>query len=106
VLQLLEQDKSAAEVSAVGMSSGAQTSTAPAEQLACHKRVGAVVDQELEQGVRSVAAPLHDASGAVIAALNVSAHAARISLETLRDRFVPAVRATAELIDADLRARR
>ena len=66
----------------------------------------ALVDQELEQGVRSVAAPLHEAGGAVIAALNVSAHAARISLETLRDAFVPAVRATADLIDADLRARR
>jgi len=66
----------------------------------------ALVDQELEQGVRSVAAPLHDSSGAVIAALNVSAHAARTSLETLRDTFLPAVRATAELIDADLRVRR
>jgi IclR family transcriptional regulator, pca regulon regulatory protein len=66
----------------------------------------ALVDQELEQGVRSVAAPLHDAGGAVIASLNVSAHAARTSLETLRDTFVPAVRATAELIDADLRVRR
>ncbi len=66
----------------------------------------AMVDQELEQGVRSVAAPLHDASGTVVAALNVSAHAARTSLDTLRDTFLPAVRATAALIDADLRVRR
>jgi hypothetical protein len=46
---LPDRGKVAAEVSTVGMSAGAQTSTAPAEQLARHQRAGAVVGQELEQ---------------------------------------------------------
>ena len=34
-----------------------------------------MVDQEFEEGLRSVAAPIHDENGSVIAAVNVSAHA-------------------------------
>ena len=44
----------------------------------------ALVDQELEDGVRSVAAPLRDRSGRAIAAINVSTHAGRVSLDELR----------------------
>ena len=44
----------------------------------------AIVDQELEEGVRSVAAPLVNAEGRVEAALNVSGHATRVTLDTLR----------------------
>ncbi|MGH7608919.1 MAG: IclR family transcriptional regulator domain-containing protein, partial [Candidatus Dormibacteria bacterium] len=43
----------------------------------------AAVDQELEDGLRSVAVPLHDGSGAVIAAMNVSVHAVRVTMEAL-----------------------
>ena len=39
----------------------------------------ALVDQELEEGLRSIAAPVRDASGRTIAAVNVSAHASRVS---------------------------
>jgi IclR family pca regulon transcriptional regulator len=63
----------------------------------------AVVDQELEQGLRSAAVPIHDASGAVVAALNVSVHASRASMAELRGRFLPPARAAAEAIDAELR---
>jgi IclR family pca regulon transcriptional regulator len=63
----------------------------------------AVTDQELEQGLRSAAVPLHDASGAVIAALNVSVHASRASMAELRSRFLPPAHAAAEAIDAELR---
>src|SRR5205823_12280742 len=35
----------------------------------------ALVDQELEEGLRSIAAPIRDADGQVIAAINVSTHA-------------------------------
>jgi IclR family pca regulon transcriptional regulator len=63
----------------------------------------ALTDQELEQGLRSVAVPLHDAFGAVVAALNVSVHASRASMAELRSRFLPPARAAAEAIDADLR---
>jgi IclR family pca regulon transcriptional regulator len=65
----------------------------------------ALVDQELEEGVRSVAAPLCDARGRAIAALNVSSHAGRVDLSTLRDVFLPALLATAHRI-SDRLARR
>jgi IclR family pca regulon transcriptional regulator len=58
----------------------------------------ALVDQELEQGVRSVAAPLCDSRGRVIGAINVSAHAARTTLEQLRREFLPALLDTAAAI--------
>ncbi len=62
----------------------------------------ASIDQELELGLRSVAAPIRDWRGAVIAALNVSAHASLVSLEALRTDFLPQVLATAREIEADL----
>jgi IclR family pca regulon transcriptional regulator len=49
----------------------------------------ALVDQELELGVRSVAAPLRDRTGRVIAAVNVSSNAGRVSLDALRRQVLP-----------------
>jgi IclR family pca regulon transcriptional regulator len=66
----------------------------------------AIVDQELELGLRSVAAPLRDWRGAVIAAVNVSAHATAVSLDALRSEFLPQLLATAREIEADLAAPR
>ena len=66
----------------------------------------AVIDQELEVGVRSAAAPIHDASGRVVAAINATAHASRVTLDRMRKEFVPEVLATARAIDADLAIRR
>ena len=63
----------------------------------------AVTDQELEQGLRSAAVPLHDASGTVVAALNVSVHASRATMAELRARFLPPLREAAAAIDAELR---
>jgi IclR family pca regulon transcriptional regulator len=63
----------------------------------------AATDQELEEGLRSLAVPLHDASGAVVAALNVSVHASRASMSTLRRDFLPAAQAAAAAIEHDLR---
>ncbi|MFT9027099.1 hypothetical protein HK13_08920 [Acetobacter indonesiensis] len=50
-----------------------------------------LLDQELELGLRSVAAPVHDSTGKVIAALNVGMHAARLSLDAVNENVVPAV---------------
>lgn len=61
-----------------------------------------LLDQELEDGVRSVASPVRDAQGRVVAAINTSAHATRVSLETLRGEFLPALQACAVEIDRDL----
>jgi IclR family pca regulon transcriptional regulator len=62
----------------------------------------AVVDQELERGLRSAAAPIHDTAGRVIAAANVGALAGRVTVDTLRRRLLPPLRATAESIERDL----
>ncbi len=59
----------------------------------------ALVDGELEVGLRSLAVPLHDATGAVVAAMNVSSTS---SAATLRGTLGP-LRATAAAVDADLR---
>ena len=64
----------------------------------------AIVDQELEDGLRSVAVPIVDRSGAVVAALNASAHASRATLDDLRRRILPQLQATAARINDDLRA--
>lgn len=61
-----------------------------------------VVDQELEEGLRSLAAPIRDRSGTVVAAVNISTQAARYSTEAVYDTLVPAAVATAEAISADL----
>lgn len=55
----------------------------------------ALVDQELEVDLRSVAVPVQNASGRVIAAMNVSAQASRTPKRQLTDVFLPALRAAA-----------
>ena len=63
----------------------------------------ALVDQELEEGLRSVAAPIRDADGRAIAAVNVSTHAGRRTVaEVTRDLLAPLLR-TAQAIETDLR---
>jgi IclR family pca regulon transcriptional regulator len=66
----------------------------------------AVVDQELERGLRSAAAPIHDTAGRVVAAANVGALAGRVTVATLRRNLLPPLRATAESIERDLAAAR
>jgi IclR family transcriptional regulator, pca regulon regulatory protein len=57
-----------------------------------------IVDQELEEGLRSIAVPVVDGASHVRAAINVSAQANRVSLETMRRTFLPALqRAAAEI---------
>jgi IclR family pca regulon transcriptional regulator len=62
-----------------------------------------LVDQELEDGVRSIAVPVHNAVGQVVAAVNTSAHATRVPLTTLQKSFLPKLRDCAAAIDAELR---
>jgi IclR family pca regulon transcriptional regulator len=64
----------------------------------------AIVDQELEEGLRAIAAPIHSASGAVTAAINVSAHASRVSLAAMETDLLPPLQETARRIEADLRS--
>ncbi|WP_250008584.1 IclR family transcriptional regulator C-terminal domain-containing protein [Actinoplanes sp. M2I2] len=85
----------------------ARTVTSAAALRAELTRTGAqgyaIVDQELEEGLRAIAAPIHDRSGAVAGAVNVSVHAARATPDVMRRRLLPPLLATTAAIDADLR---
>ena len=62
----------------------------------------ALVDQELELGLRSVAAPIQDAERRTVAALNVSAAASRVPLAKLRDEILPSLLTTADAVSTAL----
>jgi len=63
----------------------------------------ALVDQELEEGLRSIAAPVRDRTGVVVAALNLSASSRRGDADEVVDHLLPLLLETATSIDADLR---
>jgi IclR family pca regulon transcriptional regulator len=54
-----------------------------------------IIDQELEYGLRSMAVPIRNPTGKVVAALNVGAHAQRVSLQDLQTRFLPHLKTAA-----------
>lgn len=62
----------------------------------------ALVDQELEHGLRSIAAPVRGKQGRVVAAVNVSSHVSRITKEKARREFLPPLLDAAAAIEADL----
>ena len=68
------------------------TKTQPAELMAELRRVRvdgfAVIDQELELGLCSIAVPLTNNRGSVVASLNIGAPAARIAASELAERFL------------------
>ncbi|MFI5614847.1 IclR family transcriptional regulator C-terminal domain-containing protein [Amycolatopsis sp. NPDC051903] len=64
----------------------------------------ALVDQELDLGLRSIAVPLRHADGEVYASLNVSMHSTRRSKEEMRSQLLEPLRRTAAGIESDLRA--
>ncbi|MGC9537284.1 IclR family transcriptional regulator domain-containing protein [Streptomyces sp. UG1] len=63
----------------------------------------ALVDQELEEGLRSVAAPVRDRGGEVVAAVNIAVHAGRNTVDSVRHDLLPPLLATVAAIEADLR---
>lgn len=63
----------------------------------------ALVDQELEAGLRAVAAPIRDKADRVVAAVNISTHASHTSREHARHVLLPPLLETAARIEADLR---
>jgi len=65
----------------------------------------ALIDQELEEGIRSVAAPLRDRRGRTLAAVNVGTHAARVTLKELRTVILPDLLSTARDIEHQLAKR-
>lgn len=61
-----------------------------------------VLDQELEAGLRSMAAPIRDTAGRTVAAVNISTHAARYRLDDLYTDLIPSLRIAAHDIEQDL----
>ncbi|WP_355661680.1 IclR family transcriptional regulator domain-containing protein [Halomonas salifodinae] len=58
----------------------------------------AIVDQELDPGLRSLAVPAFDGGGKLIGAINISTNAARIDLDTLTQRLLPLLQEKARAI--------
>jgi len=61
-----------------------------------------LVNQELEEGVVSMAAPIVDRSGATVAALNISGQANRTPPRQMQEAMLPALREAARDISARL----
>ncbi|HZI83123.1 MAG TPA: IclR family transcriptional regulator C-terminal domain-containing protein [Casimicrobiaceae bacterium] len=55
----------------------------------------AIVDQELEIGLRSIAVPVIDGEGRAVAAINIGTQSSRVSIAEMENRFLPALRAAA-----------
>ncbi|MEU3794029.1 IclR family transcriptional regulator C-terminal domain-containing protein [Streptomyces fructofermentans] len=72
-----------------------------AELRAVRARGWAMTDEQLARGIRSVAAPLRDGSGRVVASVNVNAHAAETSVDVLLDHHLPLLLQAAGEISLD-----
>jgi IclR family transcriptional regulator, pca regulon regulatory protein len=59
----------------------------------------ALVDEELELGLLSLAVPIRDRTGRMVAAINVPAQSARYTPESFRERALPHLRAAAAGIE-------
>lgn len=82
----------------------ARTVTRPTQLEAICRKVSedgfAIVDQELEQGLRSVAVPVLSIDRRVVAAINVGTQSVRLSEAELRTRILPALRRCSQELTA------
>ncbi|MEU9861092.1 IclR family transcriptional regulator C-terminal domain-containing protein [Streptomyces sp. NPDC047971] len=83
------------------------TVTSRAELSAVLERVReqgyALVDEELEQGLRSIAVPVRDRAGVVVAAVNVAMHSSRRGVAECVEEVLPELRAAVARLEEDLR---
>ena len=98
-----ELEKALAEPSRSGISPGwnPDVEERDRELREVRARGWALTDEQLAPGIRSIAAPVRDSATHVVAALNVSVHAAETSLETLTGEYLPPLLRTATAITAD-----
>jgi IclR family pca regulon transcriptional regulator len=84
----------------------AKTTTDPAQLRAklmlARLRGFALVDQELEEGVTSIAVPIRDGSGAVVASVNVGTQSSRLPPAALQRAALEPLRETAVRIERDM----
>jgi IclR family pca regulon transcriptional regulator len=66
----------------------------------------ALVDQELEDGLRSVAVPIRNSASEVVAAMNLSTHVSRRTAAAIREELLPPLREAAGRVERDLQAGR
>jgi IclR family pca regulon transcriptional regulator len=67
-----------------------------AEAIEAAREAGfALVDQELEIGLRSIAVPVLDARRRVAAAINISVQVPRVAISEMEKRFLPPLRKAA-----------
>jgi len=77
------------------------------EEVARVRRQGwSMADQELEEGLVSMAAPITNRAGQTIAALNISGQANRTSAKAMQDTMLPALLAAAATVSQMLSAPR
>lgn len=108
LLAALPDDETDAALAAVALEPSApRTRATPDELRAEIERVRAqgwaIVDGELEPGLRSVAVPVRGRDDRVVAALNVSTSATRDTLDRLSGVYLPRLQETAAAIGAELR---
>lgn len=73
------------------------------QQLATVRDAGyAVADQLLEPAVRSIAVPVRNAAGTVMAGMNVIVQAGRVALRDMRTLYLPPLQAAARELGAQL----
>jgi IclR family pca regulon transcriptional regulator len=72
--------------------------TLVAKVLQARRQRWCLVNQELEEGLISIAAPIVDRGGRMVAALNISGQANRTSAKVMQDTMLPALVAAAQEI--------
>jgi len=74
-----------------------------AELLKIRKQGYAIADQEIEEGARSIAVPILNGEGKVLAALIILTNVATVPKKKLTDEFLPILQETAKELQAALR---
>lgn len=102
-LPLAEAERVLAEPSRSGIAARWQPDAAQraAELRDVRARGWSLTDEELAPGIRSVATPLRDGSGRVIAAMNVTVHAAETSVQMLTGDYLPLLLHASSAVSAD-----
>jgi IclR family transcriptional regulator, pca regulon regulatory protein len=101
--ELPDDEREALLASAAIEAKTEKTVTDPAALAAIIAKVRAdgysIVDEELELGLRSIAVPIRDLSGRIVAAINVSTQSARTGIAEMEESFLPLLRQAAARIE-------
>ncbi|HLI09827.1 MAG TPA: IclR family transcriptional regulator C-terminal domain-containing protein [Ktedonobacteraceae bacterium] len=98
-----ELERVLAEPSRSGITPLWQPTVEERDRVLCEVRTRgwALTDEDLAHGIRSIATAVRDGNNQVLAALNISVHAAETSIEKLTGEYLPALLQTAASISAD-----